>query len=198
MSAERIEIIGENYEWRESSAEIVHKTTRTARLETDYEAKVDVYEDRVNGWFFNVAGLHVNGGSSPGDYLAVMVVAAYIEGVEQYRNGTDTPRLKSREWFIKGAHRIFESATDEAINRFWIDVRNGMFHDGFTKGPSLLSHDFNSPIAISGKYLQINPKLLLSKAVTDFEKYLDELRKCPRGFLGANFSKLWSERWNLT
>ena len=122
MTTEKIEIIGENYEWHEQTAQIVHKITRVARPESDYWAKIDVYEDRVKGWFFDVVDKHVNPQTGPGDYIAVMVVLGYIEGVEQYRNGERTPDYKSRQWFSNSIRRIFLGVPEEAVKSIVTEV----------------------------------------------------------------------------
>lgn len=198
MKTGRIEIIGENYQWHEITAHIIHKTTQHARPDSDYTAKVDVYEDRVKGWFLDVVEPHVSSGSTPGDYIAVMVALGYIEGVEQYRKGGLTPRFKSAEWFETSARRIFPEVSDDAIKRLWTDVRNGMFHDGFTKEPTLLSHDECYPICISDKFLKINPMLFLKRVIIDFEQYILDLREYPNDSIAHNFSQYWDAHWNNT
>lgn len=194
---DRIENIGENYEWCEKSAEIVHKTTGCRRHDSDYSAKVDVYEDRVKGWFLDVVTPYVIPESSPGDYLAVMVALSYIEGVEQYRKGEDS-KSSSCRCFKVSSCRIFPEASEEAIDRLWRDVRNGMFHDGFTKGPTLLSHDGRLAICIENKYLRINPMLLLKGVIDDFKQYIAQLRETPDSSLARNFSNHWDTHWKNT
>ena len=92
----RTEKIGEKYDWHEETSCIIDRISGRSRPDSDYTAKVDVYEDRVKGWFLDVAKTHVDPNSSAGDHVAVMVAMAYIEAVEQYRRGAITPPPKIR------------------------------------------------------------------------------------------------------
>lgn len=140
MTPDRNQIVGENYRWIAVTSEIEDLRDGSRRPDSSYDAKVDVYEDRVLYWFLDIAKSHVANGTAPGDYVALAIAIAYIEGVEQYRRGQMTPQHKSGEWFKSGVRRIFPKASAEAVNRLWSAVRNGLFHNGFTTGPTLLAH----------------------------------------------------------
>lgn len=168
------------------------------RPDSDYSAKVDVYEDRVTNWFINVARNHVDPNSGPGDYVAVMVALSYIEGVEQYRRGSKAPAGKSGEWFCASVQRIIPNLPNGADKHLWKEVRNGMFHSGFTEGKTLITHVENVPVSIREEYLRINPLELMKQVDQDFRNYISDLRNDSTGNLAQNFTKLWDERWENT
>ena len=162
---------------------------------SSYCAKVRVYESRVREWFLNIAQDSVHQGESPADYLALSISLAYIEGIEQYRQGQSTPNGKSRKWFMESAIRIFPAASPEALQRLWNDCRCGLFHSGFTDGRTYVSHGYEQPLAIVGGELEVNPRLIVEAVCEDFSRYIDLLKHRTDTALCANFEKLWDYRW---
>jgi hypothetical protein len=132
------------------------------------------------------------------DYVALSIALAYLEGVEQYRRGQTTPSRKSGEWFKASARSVFPTVPPEAIDRLWTAVRNGLFHTGFTKGPTLLSYDHPEALKIDGKYLRINPASFVRAVLTDFDQYIRHLRFNSSDETAKRFEKLWDEIWNET
>ena len=140
MATDDFEILGENYRWYRATSEITDTRNQSRRPDSDYTAKVDVYEDRVRTWFLDLATRETRTGQSPGDYVALLIALAYLEGVQQYRCG-DGSHSDSGKRFRASAERVFPSALGEPIDRLWHAVRNGLFHCGFTVGPTLVSHE---------------------------------------------------------
>ena len=108
-----------------------------------------------------------------------MIATAYIEGVEQYRQGKSSSK-QSKSFFIKGVKRIFRipSNYDHRLNRFYSELRCELFHNGMT-GPNIRiqSELYDKPIDFSDdKTTKINQKLFLEKVREDFKKYLEDLR----------------------
>lgn len=198
MSEGNCEIIGENFLWDSTTSEIVDRRDGSRRPDTKFEAKVDVYEDRVQTWFLDIADRLTKENDSPGDYVAVAVALAYVEGVEQFRRGKKTPDKSSGRWFKTSARRIFSPVTDEALNRLWTAVRCGLFHSGFTNGPVLLSPDRDRAIEVSEGYLWINPSRLVACVDEDFRQYIQLLRAHHERGLAKKFESLWDQRWQAT
>jgi hypothetical protein len=198
MTPDEYEIIGEHFRWIRATSEIEDIRNGNRRPESAYDAKVDVYEDRVRFWFLDIARSHVAKGTAPGDYVALLIALAYVEGIEQYRRGKPTPTGKSGEWFKAGVWRIFPHVAPDAINKLWVAARNGLFHDGFTKGPTLVSHGQSGVIAIVGRYLKINPATFVGGVIGDFESYVRMLRNDPSGKTAANFRAVWDNQWSAT
>ncbi len=193
-----IEILSEHYRWHEATAEIVDIRDGSRVQDSEYSAKVAVYEDRTRTWFLNVALRATAAGPSPEDYVALSIALAYLEGVEQYRQGQITPLMKSGEWFKISAKRIFPKASSQAIERLWKVVRNGLFHTGFTKGPTLLSYDHAEALTIDGRYLYINPATFVKAVVADFDTYVEHLQSNAGDNLAQRFEMLWDAIWKET
>jgi hypothetical protein len=191
-------IVSEKYLWHEKSKEFANIKDGTRHSDSLYEAKVDVYEDRVRSWFLDLAVAHLANGQNPADYVALSIALAYIEGVEQYRRGSETPRGSAKKWFKSSAQRIIPSATEDALDRLWKEARCGIFHSGFTNGPTYLSHDNPNTIEISQDRLNINPKMFVNAVNDDFSSYILELRAKPEDTLGKNFVKQWDTCWEAS
>jgi hypothetical protein len=134
---------------------------------------VDIYDDRVRTWFLDLAVRQTAAGSAPSDYVALSIALAYLEGVEQFRGGRKQP---AGERFKSSAKRVFPAAPPDAIDRLWTAVRNGLFHFGFTEGPTLISHDYDEALAISGRYLTINPARFVKPVVNEGLRFVEALQ----------------------
>jgi hypothetical protein len=199
MTVDRIERVGEHYQWHAATDEIEDLRDHSRRSASEYSAKIDVYEDRVRNWFLRLAAELTANGESPADYVALAVTVAYIEGVEQYRRGSVAPRGSRGRWFVEGAARVFPGTRQETLTRLWKAVRCGLFHSGFTEGPVLLSH--NEPEALRAAadgFLHINPARLVHRTIADFDSFIEALRQGSSSELTRTFTKLWDERWNET
>jgi hypothetical protein len=158
-------------------------------------AKIGVYESRVRDWFLGLADSYVAEEPSRSDYVALSIALAYIEGVEQFRQGQDTPMSQSGNWFKASAARIFPNAPDKALDRLWREARCGLFHSGFTDGRTYLSHKCKDAIAIIGEDMEINPRLFVNAVLDDFSTYVSELRAAPNSDLSLRFESLWDLQW---
>ena len=190
------EIIGEHYRWHRATSEIEDTRDGTRRSDSDYSAKVDVYEDRVRWWFLEIAKAHTTNGVSRADYVALAIGLWYVEGVEQYRCGNGATG-QSEARFKASVQRIFSGVADDVAVRLYKAVRCGLFHSGFTEGPTFVSHD-RPPAIDLAEERYLNPAAFIRSAADDFTRYVGELRAHPEGQLGINFVKLWDKRWNET
>jgi hypothetical protein len=135
--------VSKNYLWHATGCEIEDLRTGVRRSDSLYPVKVDVYEDRVRTWVLDWAArlVHtdlVDDGVSPGDYVALSVALAYIEGVQQYRLGAESG-LGSQALFEASAQRILPSASDDAITMLYKKTRVACFI------PALLRIKFTFP-----------------------------------------------------
>lgn len=195
---DRVEIVSERFRWHSATDEIEDISTKTKRLASDYSAKTDVYGDRVRCWFLDVARQHIDGGSSPADYVALAIALSYVEGIERFRQGVEAPPGQSGVWFKASLRRIFPDVSEEVAHRVWTAVRCGLFHSGFTDGPTLVSHERPRAVEVSGGYLYLNPALVLQAVNGDFSAYVADLRANPDADLSIKFVRLWDERWDAT
>jgi hypothetical protein len=187
--------ISEHYDWRQSDDTIRVRGHDSGRPASCFTAKVDVFEDRVRGWFLDVARELLGSAPSPGDYVAVSILLAYVEGIEQFRQGQNTPDKKAREWFSTSLKRILGTGDEELVKQMWKRGRNGLFHDSFTKEQTVLSRDSIEAATVNDEVLRINPVALARTVYSDFETYIAQLRKDPDGDLSARFQVLWDARW---
>jgi hypothetical protein len=198
------EKVGKHYGWHRERSEIEDLRTRARRPDSDYAAKVDVYEDRVKGWFLEVATSLTIGSKDPydplpGDYVVLAIGLSYVEGVEQFRQGEVTPDKQSGDWFKTSIRRIFPGVSEQEQKHLWKLVRNGLFHDGFTRGPTLVSREKPQAILLNADgYLYLNPAKFIEAVIVDFDSYIEELRRNPDSDLAKQFVKLWDELWNKT
>ena len=115
--------VSKNHRWYQKTCEFDHVHTKVRRSDSLYEAKVDVYEDRVQTRFLDWAANLVNQENFAGDYVALCVALAYIEGVEQYRRGTDRPpEGMVGKWLQDSATRILPGAPQPAIDRLMMEA----------------------------------------------------------------------------
>lgn len=187
--------VSEYFRWYEATNEFMDIRNNSRYPDTEFEAKVKVYEDRVTNWFLGLSKPMVES-QSPHDYIALSIALSYIEGVEQFREGKTTPRGKSGAWFTKSAKRIFPSAHEDAIKRLWEEARCGLFHCGFTDGKTYVSHNHVEPLEIFGDRLNINPKKFVEATIQDFQRYVDNLLNSKQDDdIRTNFITHWDDRW---
>jgi len=60
--------VSKNYRWIKTTREFYDVRTATIRSDSLYEAKVDVYEDRVQTWFLDYAVGLLHPNNFDGDY----------------------------------------------------------------------------------------------------------------------------------
>jgi hypothetical protein len=175
---------------------------RLGRATRSIQRRLTVYEDRVRTWFLDWAAnlVHtdlIDDGISPGDYVALSVALAYVEGVEQYRRGGEPRQGQNRDWFLASAKRIFPSACEKAIKMLWKSTRCGLFHSGFTQNRVYVSHENYSEALekTADGELHINPARFVQLVVEHFEAYVRELRTNPSGKAAKRFINLWDKRW---
>ena len=192
MTTHRIEIVGPNFKWDSSDCAILDCRDGSRRCETDYSAKVDVYEDRVDGWFLNVAENLLKEDDSPGDYVVITIALAQLEGIEQFRRGETArdrkPKESERAWFVSAGVRAFPGVSNPMLERLWDSVRCGLAHSGFTEDPVLVSRAWDAALHESGG-LHINPKTLLHAVRNFFDEFVKELRADSNSEAARNFAR---------
>lgn len=169
-------------------------TTGREQLNPDLciEDKIIIFERQVNGWFLDPASALVE--KEDNGFIVLMIATAYIEGVEQYRQGKSSNK-QSNSFFKKGVKRIFQlyPLYDHRLDRFYSELRCGLFHNGMT-GPNIRiqSELYDKPIDFSDKNItKINQKLFLEKVREDFKKYLADLRNRTETELRDHFNNMY-------
>ena len=154
---------------------------------TSIEDKIIIYERQVKEWFLDIAN---NLKSNDAGFVVLMVATSYIESVQQNYEG-ESSRRDSKACFVRGFKRIVDSNTDEVnIEAFYDQVRNGLFHDGMTKGKVVIkTHDGIAGDFSDPDIIQIDPALLIKQIYSDFEDYIIKLNDINKTDLRENFSR---------
>ena len=174
------------------------------KIEDDgIEAKIDVYEDRVQGWFFDQARI-LEKTSDQAGFVILQIALGFIEGFAIYLKGEDS-KGHSKDFFKSGFNEIFRSmkgeyppeVLDRCIEETYMQARCGLFHDGMTRGKVYLSGDFKTPVDVvvrsNGDVVQIriNPHMFLNTVERHFSNYLERLRDSSQDLLRSNFERAW-------
>lgn len=163
--------------------------------ENSISTKIMIYEDRINGWFFDIAEFLKENPHS--GFVILMIAISQIEGIEQFRMGRTTDVRETKDVLKNSLRRIFTipSQHQEALDILIEDVRHGFFHDGIIRKRVLLTNDPNSAISLGSnqKSLLINPHLFLEAVRSDFRVYITKLTDQENTELRSNFEKRWNE-----
>ena len=158
---------------------IIDEQNDNTRLDpNNLDDKIKIYEREVNGWFINPALLSLHNDSFLNSYLALMVCMSYVEGVEQYRQGSHS-RNKSKQFFISSINRIFPNKySNKNIEKLYREVRCGLFHNGMTEGSITFNNTYPDSIKFenSKKLIRVNPSQLLLEIKNDFQQFINELK----------------------
>jgi hypothetical protein len=127
-----------------------------------------------------------------------MVGIACLEGIEQFRQGKQTPPGKSGEWFKNSAKRVFPGHVEDVYQRIWEETRCGLFHMGFTRGKIYLAYAQDSPLLIEGDKLKIHPAKFLEQIEADFCLYIASIENEENTELRSAFEGLWDLLWDAT
>ena len=161
----------------------------------DINTKISVYEDRVKEWFFNIAE-KLKSDNETG-FVILQIGLSYIEGNQQYRLGKPSHR-DSRLFFKNAMKRIFPEISqikdiDVILDKFYDQVRCGLFHDGMTKSLVTISGEFNLPLEIANGDIKVNPHKFLDRIIEDLSNYISDLKDVNNTELIKNFALRWSQ-----
>ena len=166
-------------------------------LDNDIEAKILVYEDRINGWFLDFARELTKEKNS--EFVVSMICMNYLEGNQQFREGKAS-KGESTEMLKRALKRIFPNAEENILNHLIDKVRHGLFHDGMTKKGVLLRYDLSVPfftftINNGEEWIQLDPSVFLKEVQRDFEEYICILKNKENKVERENFEKHYKERY---
>ena len=162
------------------------------RLNPDnLDDKILIYERQVNGWFLDRATKIVK--SDDTAFVVLMICASYIEGVEQYKQGTNSDG-RSKRVFVQSVQSIYpnENFSDNDIGNLYSALRCGLFHSGMVDGRIIVDNNFNSSLNFGGDYIGINPEKLLLDIKKDFKNYISRLKDRNEQTLRENFDRMFS------
>ncbi len=177
---------------------------------SDINGKILVYERSVKEWFLEPAkkliridskstpiGIWVDGNyqiltNSPFIFITLMICISYYEGVQQYMEGK-TSENKSCKTFCKSINRIYNNIFRESdLKRIYRDSRCGLFHSGMVKGDILANYDLEDAIQFTTERVYLNPKLMLTHIIRDFNDYIELLRDPINETTRENFDRMFT------
>ncbi|MBL7197738.1 MAG: hypothetical protein ISS47_06530 [Candidatus Omnitrophica bacterium] len=182
--------ISKNYKWilKNEKPSLIDVRTGIEHDHNKIDTKILVYEDRVSGWFLNIAECLKN--DNEAGFVILQIAVTYIEGNQQLREGKSSKR-NSENFFIKGMRRIFEKedVPEAVISHFYEQVRCGLFHDGMTGDHVFISSSRQEAVRIINNVIYINSHKFLDKIKEDFQNYVSDLRN--NKDLRKNFDKMF-------
>lgn len=179
-----------------------------------YEDLVDIFEDRMRGWFLEPLHSLLQSGH---DIAAMSLMMGYFEGIEIYFRGQDS-KGKSREFFIAGFLRLFPMkydnplALENIVGTIYEQMRCGFAHDGIFRSHVYLSRAPKDPFWISVPKaggqpdpcasidsILVNPLLVYESIRNHFDEYVKILRRmCPKSeTLRESFKQAIGLKWDL-
>jgi len=181
-----------------------------AKLESgSIDDRIDVYEDRLRGWFFGPARALLN---VPGAGIAILQLClGYFEGYWTYRSGEDSKKGRSKEFFRRAFSEIFSHLVivdppdlnlphdihETLANLHYEDGRCGLFHDGMLRGAIYVGSG-SAPISATiekntGRVagILINPEMFLAEIEFHSDQYMAKLRDPSSADLRNRFNTAW-------
>lgn len=157
----------------------------------DIDDKIYIYERQVNDWFLNVAENLIKYKNKNKGFVVLMICLSYLEGVEQYRQGTSSNN-NSAQFFKQAINKIYpQKFTDNQLSSLYKEARCGLFHDGMTRSRIIINNSFQEGIQINNTDIKISPSKFLNDIKHDFQSYLNELKNSTNQRARDNFNSMY-------
>jgi hypothetical protein len=171
------------------------------------EDRIDVFEDRIKGWFLDHATALT--GSSNAQFAILQLSLSYFETYAIYKRGEDSEG-QSKKFFVSAFLEVFPYSgpvgdpfpvppdfREKLADDFYRAVRCGLFHSGMT-GYKVLLGESSKAITVSVhkptgtvEAIIIDPAKFVDEIRAHFDVYLSRLRDASKADLRANFTKAW-------
>lgn len=144
------------------------------------EDKIEVFIDRIEGWYLGVANEIIKR-DIPGRDLALLhLVASFFEMISKYISGF-LGEGKSKEHFRKGVRLVFPEIGPEAegfIDALYIGVRNGLFHIGRPEPNVIVDNNLPGSVGYNAQdnIIMVSPDQLVGDISIRFAAYARALR----------------------
>jgi len=192
--------LGIKYKWSPERPTDVYYYENNERkyqpIDSD-ETKIDIYKDKINGWFFNYGDNLLNDNNS--GFILLQISIGQIEGWQQYKRG-ESSYGKSAKFFKEGLKEVFDMKNndhDTELEKFYKEVRCGLFHDGFTKNRVFIDNDFKNPIEFYEDHILISPRKFYKRVKEKINEYINDLSNKNSSSYQINinnFRKEWNRR----
>lgn len=155
-----------------------------------------IYQDRMQGWFFEPVHMLVKNHQT---VVAVHIVTPLIEALENYIR-RDSSRNNSRDFFTTRAKAIFPYLDGDAVDLLYKGVRCGFAHEGFLKDDMqvyniIIALEGNRPIIYNHPEMTIYTRQYVSAIQHEFEKYYSQLETNEAEL--DEFFQVWKKQWAM-
>lgn len=144
------------------------------------EDKITIFEDRINGWFLDIAAqlLSMEGEEREfrsQDFAVLAVLAVYFEMIAQYHTGRGSNGA-SQTQFCVGVRFVFPRRySDQQQRTIYRSLRCALYHNGLTRG-AVVGREHEEAIEFEDGLVWINPTSLLREIRSNFTDYIATLR----------------------
>jgi hypothetical protein len=182
------------------------KALKEERPGKDRPGIIDIFEDRVYGYYINPAKLLDSGGHG---FATGIICVTLIEFLARVQSGRQNVRSHETgelfmEWLAasikdmdyngkirsynyiaaNNAHVCFE--VPEGVSDFYVNFRNGIVHDGrIKKGCQFSYRSDRLAVGLDGGIMIVNPRILLDKLDCASKGYIEKLRSDYRAYGNA-------------
>lgn len=156
------------------------------------DTKILIYEDRMQGWFFDIAEKLKN--NNEAGFVVLMIATSYFEANQQMREGRRSTNRESTSMINDALRRIFPELSSEQRRIIIEDVRQGFFHDGIARQRVFINASQRNTFEFQAgnRHVTINPHLFFDRVKKDFEDYIVFLKDKTNHFDRNNFEKFWN------
>ncbi|WP_437822866.1 hypothetical protein [Tenacibaculum mesophilum] len=176
----------------EGDYNIIDETNLRQLSPFNIDDKIYIYEKQVKKWFLDIADNLIKYKSKNKGFIVLMICISYLEGVEQYRQGTSSNN-NSFQFFKQAIHRIYpQKFTNNQLSSLYKEARCGLFHDGMTRSRVIINNSFQEGIQIINADIKISPSKFLNDIKHDFQSYLNELKNSNNLSARNNFDSMYT------
>jgi hypothetical protein len=156
--------------------------------------KIDVFSDRVNGWFLDWAD-NLNDNKPHAGFAVLHLSFSYFEFISIFMKGEDSNN-RSKAFFKEGIKAVFPELNEQSellfenfVEILYKKARCGFFHSGMAKKGIILKDHKNTITFQNGNVFIDRYKFV--KSIRDhFNKYISNLKN-NNSHLIDNFLKAW-------
>lgn len=130
-------------------------------------------------------------------FVVLSICLSYLEAVQQYKEGSSSAN-NSKNFFLRAFQDVFSSSEmeDEFADLLYREGRNGLFHDGMTRGKMVYDMNLDKAFKVinngSQSIIYFHPTYCLKGVKAHFADYLSKLRNEEERCLRHNFGKMFT------
>ena len=137
------------------------------------EVKIEVFRRQFQHWFFVAAEILKE--NEDNDFVLMMICAAYIEAIQQYKTNTSSDRGNSKNTFTNSIKIIFNINSEEVLNAIYRALRCGLFHNSMINENIRLTRLADEIFLESHGLITINCIKFYEQIKNDFNEYIIDL-----------------------